>query len=139
VHHHVGFLGIRKRSHTKHEENDLGWGIHPEGLERLLVRLKKYRKPVYVTENGIADSKDEKREKFIKDHLYYIYQAIQKGADVRGYLYWSLIDNFEWEEGFWPKFGLVEIDREDFLRRKVRYSATKYAEICKNNYFEYQP
>ena len=53
------------------------------------------------------------------------------------YLYWSLTDNFEWEEGFWPRFGLIEIDREDLLRRKVRYSAIKYAEICKSNHLEY--
>jgi beta-glucosidase len=138
VHHHVGFLGFRKHSHSQHEENDLGWGIHPEGLERLLVRLKKYNKPIYVTENGIADAKDTKREKFIKDHLYYIHRATQQGADVKGYLYWSLIDNFEWLHGFWPRFGLIEIDRNDLLRRKVRYSATKYAEICKNNQFEYE-
>lgn len=138
VHHHVGLLGIRKHSHSKHEENDLGWGIHPEGLEGLLVKLKKYNKPIYVTENGIADAKDLKREKFIKDHLYHLHKAIQQGADVRGYLYWSLIDNFEWLHGFWPRFGLIEIDRNDLLRRKVRYSATKYAEICKNNQFEYE-
>ncbi|MDR3642116.1 MAG: glycoside hydrolase family 1 protein [Candidatus Doudnabacteria bacterium] len=136
IHHHIGFWGIRKHSHSKHEQNDLGWGIHPDGLERLLVNLKKHNKPIYITENGIADSKDIKREKFIKDHLYHVHCAIQKGVDVRGYLYWSLIDNFEWLHGFWPRFGLVEIDREDLLRRKVRYSALKYAEICRTNCLE---
>ena len=134
IHHHIGILGIRKHSQSKHELNDLGWGIHPDGLERLLLRLTKYKKPIYITENGIADSKDVKREKFIKDHLYHVHCAIQKGADVRGYLYWSLIDNFEWLHGFWPRFGLIEIDRNDLLRRKVRYSATKYAEICRDNF-----
>lgn len=135
-HFHIGILGRRKHSHTKHESTDLGWSIHPEGLERVLLNIQKYQKPIYITENGLADEKDQKREKFIKDHLYYVHQAIQKGADVRGYLYWSLTDNFEWQHGFWPKFGLVEIDRESMLERKVRYSATKYAEICKNNYLE---
>ena len=84
----------------------------------------------------MADAKDEKREKFIKDHLYSTHRAISQGADVRGYLYWSMMDNFEWQHGFWPRFGLVEIDRDDLLRRKVRFSALKYAEICKNNYLE---
>lgn len=136
-HHHVGLLGLRHESVSHHPTNDLGWGIHPEGLERVLISLKKYNKPIYITENGLADEKDLKREKFIKDHLYYVHKAISRGADVRGYLYWSLMDNFEWAEGFWPRFGLIEIDRGDFLRRKVRYSATKYAEICKNNSMEY--
>lgn len=135
-HHHIGLFGLRKHSHSQHNQTDRGWGIHPEGLERVLLGLKGYKKPIYILENGIADSKDEKREKFIKEHLLYTHSAIQKGADVRGYLYWSLTDNFEWEEGFWPRFGLIEVDREVLLRRKVRYSALKYAEICKNNYLE---
>ncbi|MCL5666260.1 MAG: family 1 glycosylhydrolase [Patescibacteria group bacterium] len=135
-HHHIGLLGIRKHSHSQHYRTDRGWGIHPEGIERILLRLRKYKKPIYILENGLADNKDDKREKFIKDHLFYVHQAIGKGVDVKGYLYWSLTDNFEWEEGFWPRFGLIEIDREDLLRRKVRYSATKFAEICRNNYLE---
>jgi beta-glucosidase len=136
-HFHIGILGRRKTSHSKHETTDMGWSIHPEGLERVLLYVQKFGKPIYITENGLADAKDEKREKFIKDHLFYVHQAMQKGADVRGYLYWSLTDNFEWQHGFWPRFGLVEIDRESLLKRKVRYSALKYAEICKNNFFEY--
>jgi beta-glucosidase len=136
-HHHIGLLGARRRSHSNHDVTDMGFGIHPEGLRRVLLNLKKYNKPVYITENGLADAKDTKREKFIKDHLYNIYLAIEQGVDVRGYLHWSLLDNFEWGYGFVPKFGLVEIDREDLLRRKVRYSALSYAKICKNNYLEY--
>lgn len=135
-HHHIGLFGFRKHSHSQHHQTDRGWGIHPEGIERVLLGLKGYNKPLYILENGIADAKDEKREQFIKQHLFYVHRAIQQGADVRSYLYWALTDNFEWEEGFWPRFGLIEIDREDLLRRKVRFSATKYAEICKNNYLE---
>jgi beta-glucosidase len=136
-HHHIGLFGLRKHSHSQHNRSDRGWGIHPEGIENLLKNLKGYGKPIYILENGIADAKDERRESFIKEHLRHIHTAIQKGADVRGYLYWSLTDNFEWEEGFWPRFGLIEIDRGNLLRRKVRFSATKFAEICKNNYLEY--
>ncbi len=135
-HHHVGLFGARKHSHSGHDLTDLGWGIHPEGLERVLLFLRQYKKPIYITENGLADAKDVKREKYIKDHLCYMHKAIMAGADVRGYLHWSLIDNFEWQEGFSPRFGLIEIDRQDLLRRKVRFSATVYAEICKNNYLE---
>lgn len=136
-HKHLGLLGLRSKSHSNHETSDMGWGIHPEGLERVLLSLKKYKKPVYITENGIADAKDKKRENFIKEHLYFANKALKAGVDLRGYFYWSLLDNFEWTHGFWPRFGLVEIDREDLLRRKVRHSALKYAEICKNNGFEY--
>jgi beta-glucosidase len=135
-HHHVGLFGFRHKSQSKHERTDLGWGIHPEGLERVLLNLKKFQKPIFITENGLADKADKKREKFIEEHLYYIHRAIEKGANVQGYLYWSLIDNFEWQEGFAPRFGLIEIDYEDFLRRKIRHSALKYAEICKNNSLE---
>ena len=136
-HHHVGFLGPRKHSHSGHEETDVGWGIHPDGIERVLLSLKKYQKPIYITENGLADAKDTKREKFIVDHLYFVHRAIEQGAEVKSYLYWSLIDNFEWTEGYDPKFGLVAIDRQDMFRRRVRHSALKFAEICKNNYLEH--
>ena len=136
-HHHIGLFGLRKSSQTKHVETDLGWGIHPEGIERVLLKLHKHNKPIYITENGLADAKDLHREKFIFDHLYFIHQALQKGVDVRGYLHWTLIDNFEWLQGFVPRFGLVEIDRDDMLRRKVRMSAVRFAEICRNNSMEY--
>ena len=74
------------------------------------VELRKYNLPVYITENGLTDAKDEKRAKFIKDHLFWVHKAISEGTDVRGYFYWSLLDNFEWDKGFWPRFGLVEVD-----------------------------
>jgi beta-glucosidase len=137
-HHHLGILGLRKHSAHQHELTDRGWGIHPEGIEPVLMAINKFKKPIYILENGLADAKDSRREKYIKDHLYYVHKAIGQGADVRGYLYWSLTDNFEWEEGCAPRFGLVEIDYEDLLRRKVRFSATKFAEVCKNNYLEYE-
>ncbi len=138
-HHHVGWFGKRKKSHSGHEQTDLGWGIHPEGIERVLLGLKKYQKPIYITENGLADKHDKKREKFIKEHLYYVHKAIKQGADVKGYLYWCLTDNFEWLMGYGPKFGLIEIDREGLLKRKVRYSAVKFSEICGSNEMIYEP
>ncbi len=97
-----------------------------------MKKLKKYNKPIYITENGLADAQDKKREKFIKDHLYWIHQAIKDNVNVKGYLYWSLLDNFEWDKGFKPRFGLVEINY-DTMERKIRPSAYKYAKICKNN------
>jgi beta-glucosidase len=111
---------------------DLGWGFYPKGIYHLLKNLRRYNKPIYITENGLADTKDEERAKFIKDHLYWTHKAIQEGVDVQGYFHWSLLDNFEWDKGFWPRFGLVEVDYKT-LERKVRPSAKIYARICQNN------
>lgn len=115
--------------------SDMGWDIFPEGIYHILKNLKKYNKPIYIAENGLADVKDEKRAKFIKEHLHWICKAMQEDVDVRGYLHWSLLDNFEWDKGFWPRFGLVEIDYKT-LERKIRPSAYEYAKICKNNTLE---
>ena len=111
---------------------DLGWSIYPQGIYHMLRALKKYRKPIYITENGLADAKDEKRAAFIRDHIRWIARAMKEGADVRGYLHWSLTDNFEWSDGFWPRFGLVEIDYRT-LERKIRPSAWEYKKIIEEN------
>lgn len=112
--------------------SDMNWDIFPEGIYHLIKRAAKYKKPIYITENGLADKFDEKREKFIQDHLFWINKAIQEGVDVRGYFYWSLLDNFEWDKGFWPRFGLIEIDYKT-LERKPRKSYYAYRDIIKNS------
>jgi len=132
------FIGLNYYFHHKFFKekkllvSDIGWDFYPEGIYFLLKDLKKYNKPIYITENGLADIKDTKRIRFIKDHLHWIHQAIQEKVDVRGYFYWSLFDNFEWDKGFWPRFGLVEVDYKT-MERKIRPSAYKYAKICKEN------
>jgi beta-glucosidase len=90
---------------------------------------------ISITENGLADAFDDQRLDFIRDHLLWIHRAIAEGVDVRGYFYWSLLDNFEWDKGFWPRFGLVGVDYDD-QERIVRKSALFYAKICKNNALE---
>jgi len=113
--------------------SDMGWEVYPEGIYYVLKELyQRYRKPIYITENGLADAKDKLRKDFIKDHLFWVHKAISEGVDVRGYLHWSLMDNFEWHKGFEPEFGLINIDYNT-LDRKPRPSAYYYAEICKNN------
>ena len=114
---------------------EMNWEIYPEGLYRLLLNFKRFNKPIFITENGIADKSDQKRSKFIKDHLYWIWRAIQDGIDVKGYLYWSLLDNFEWHHGFIPRFGLVDVDYKTF-ERHIRPSALEYAKICITNQLE---
>jgi beta-glucosidase len=132
-HKRIKFLPGTKNE--KKDVTDMGWEIYPEGIYHLIKNLQKYDLPIYITENGLADADDMKREKFIKEHLFWAHKAISEGADVRGYFHWSLLDNFEWDKGFWPRFGLVEIDYKT-LERKIRPSAQEYAKICQNNEVE---
>ncbi|MBI4692375.1 MAG: glycoside hydrolase family 1 protein [Candidatus Terrybacteria bacterium] len=129
---HNRIKGFKFNQNENRETSDMGWEIYPKGIYHVLKDLKKYNKPIYITENGLADAKDEKREKFIKEHLQWAHKAIQEGVDLRGYFYWSLLDNFEWDKGFWPRFGLVEIDYQT-LERKIRPSALEYKKIIKTN------
>ena len=114
------------------EVTDMGWEIYPAGIERVLKNYAKFKKPLFIMENGLADRTDGKRMKFITDHLRYVHQALKQGVQVRGYFYWSLLDNFEWDKGFGPKFGLFSVDRKTF-KRTARPSAKLFGEICKNN------
>jgi beta-glucosidase len=109
--------------------SDMGWRTYPEGLYYLLKDLKRYHKPVYITENGIANATDDMRARFIREHLYWARKAMDFGTDVRGYFYWSLTDTYEWHDGFNPKFGLVEVDFET-QERRIRDSATVFKEIA---------
>lgn len=104
--------------------NDLGWYMEPEGLYPLLIRVwARYRKPIFVTENGVADAEDQYRQWWLQETIIAIQRAMSEGVDVRGYFHWSLLDNFEWKYGWWPKFGLVAVDRKHGMRRQVRPSA----------------
>ena len=128
------FWGIMENKETGRPRSDLGWEILPEGIYHVVKRAAKYGKPIYITENGLADADDSRRELFIKEHLKFLHKAISEGMDVRGYLHWSLLDNFEFVElrGFWPRFGLVEIDYKT-LERKPRPSAYAYKKIIEDN------
>jgi beta-glucosidase len=97
--------------------SDLGWEIYPEGLYELLLHAyARYQLPIYVTENGIADSKGDRRPGYVRGHLYALSRAIAEGVPVRGYFHWSLLDNFEWAEGFTPRFGLYKTDYSTMAR-----------------------
>lgn len=112
---------------------DMGWRIVPEGIYQVTMRAwKRYRLPMMITENGLADAEDRQRGRFIVDHLAWLHEAIEEGADVRGYLHWSLIDNFEWAHGFGPRFGLAAVDYTTF-ERTIRPSARLYADIVRRN------
>jgi beta-glucosidase len=103
--------------------NDLGWYMEPEGIYPLLLRIwARYKKPIIITENGVADQDDQYRRWWIEETMVAMERALSEGVEIKGYFHWSLLDNFEWAQGWWPKFGLVEVDRKT-MRRKVRPSA----------------
>ena len=119
--------GIRQ-SDVVGEKTDIGWTVAPDGLRQVLESLRYLKRPIYVTENGLADVNDRLRGDFIRDHLRAVEAAQANGADVRGYLHWSLIDNYEWDLGFAPRFGLVAVDYKT-MARQIRPSAYVYKSI----------
>ncbi|NJL25685.1 MAG: family 1 glycosylhydrolase [Calothrix sp. SM1_5_4] len=115
--------------------SDLGWEIYVlEGFYRVLKAASQYAggREIIVTENGIADSADSQRPGFLRDHLLAMHKAIQEGVRVSGYCHWSLLDNFEWAEGYEPRFGLFETDYVT-LKRHMRPSGRMFAMIAESN------
>ncbi len=116
------------------KENFFG-EIYPEGLYRVLkavYRRTRGNKALYVTENGFSDMVDDRRPRAILEHLAMVHRAISEGIPVRGYLHWSLVDNFEWNEGWGVRFGLIEVNPHT-QQRIPRPSASMFGEICRAN------
>jgi beta-glucosidase len=133
---HAAELFVARSVPAGAEVSDLGWEVYPEGLGLVIRRwARRSGLPVYVTETGIADASDSKRGPFLARHLAEIARAIADGVPVRGYFHWSLLDNFEWAEGYWPRFGLVEVDYAT-LERRPRKSAFLYARIAREREVE---
>ncbi|TMC21564.1 MAG: glycoside hydrolase family 1 protein, partial [Chloroflexi bacterium] len=115
-------------------DNNFG-EIYPKGIYRILkmvYRRTRGNKPLYITENGFSDAADNRRPRAILEHLAMVHRAIREGIPVRGYLHWSLVDNFEWNNGWDVRFGLIEVDQQT-QRRIPRPSASMYGEICRAN------
>jgi beta-glucosidase len=106
---------------------DTGWEIHPRGLDRVL-RLAAAGLPILVTENGVATEDDRLRRSFLHEHTLILSHHLAAVTRIEGYFYWSLLDNFEWLEGFRPRFGLFEVDYATFARRR-RPSADLFAAL----------
>ncbi len=106
--------------------------VYPAGLFWAINHTLRYRKPIYITENGLPDHDDDLRPAFILLHLREIWRAISFNYPVMGYYHWSLIDNFEWERGWTQRFGLIALDPET-QTRTLRRSGELYGEICHLN------
>jgi beta-glucosidase len=142
------FSGLNKARLTPYcapgwGQTEMKWGIDPDGLKRELLYVRDhYGSPrLYVTENGCAmpDKPDGKgfvadwdRIRYISAHLQALHEAIGAGADVHGYFAWSIFDNFEWERGYGPRFGLVRVNY-DTLERVPKQSAYWFGEVAKQN------
>lgn len=115
--------------------SQMGWEVYPEGFGPLLERAAATGLPVVVTENGMAHDDDRVRVQYIADHLAAVDQVRRRGVDVRGYFYWSTMDNFEWNFGYGPKFGLIEVDRQT-LARTPRPSAYFFRDVIQQRGFD---
>lgn len=139
---HSDFLGVNYyfsyrvygyRIHNPDERvSDLGWDLSPENLQYALERLdRKYKLPMLITENGLADERDEQRQWWLTQTLIAMQKAMDEGVRLEGYLHWSLLDNFEWDKGKWPRFGLAAVDYETG-KRTLRPSAQWFGRVIKH-------
>lgn len=145
VSHIEHFAGHSFESAPFGELTDMGWPINPAGIGNLLSRWTREFKgivpPMYITENGAAfdeepdefgEVKDDRRISYLNDHIREVGRAIDRGANVGGYFQWSLMDNFEWAEGYGKRFGIVHVDFET-QKRTLKNSAKFYAEVVATN------
>lgn len=124
-------FGYRMHNPENADRSDLGWTVSPGDIEYVLQRWHdRYQKPILITENGIADGTDELRQEWIKATVVALQHALDDGIEVIGYLHWSLMDNFEWAYGKWPRFGLVAIDYKTG-NRTLRPSAAWFGRVIK--------
>jgi beta-glucosidase len=138
VSHKCDAIGLNYYFHKKfgdtatYEKTDMGWNVYPEGIYGALLELKRYYKPIYISEAGVADAKDAIRADYIRSLVIGTHRAIEQGVLVKGFMYWSLLDNYELAHGYDKRFGLIEVD---FVtqERRIRPSAIVYKEICETN------
>lgn len=127
------YTGLLVRENPRVPLSDLGWYMEPEGLYPLLLRTwVRFQKPIYITENGLADESDRHRRWWIEESIVAMERALSEGVGLKGYFHWSLLDNFEWSHGWWPKFGLVAVDRSEEMKRTIRPSAKWFAQRIKD-------
>lgn len=126
-------IGIRGLKNKNDRVNDLGWWFKPESIEFVINELwDRYKLPILITENGLADKEDKDRVEWIDTTIKAMSNSSKSGVILIGYLHWSLLDNFEWAYGFWPKFGLVSVD-PNTKKRTIKESGKHYSNIVERN------
>jgi len=124
-------FGYRVHNSESADYSDVDWMLAPADIEYALERLyRKYKIPLMITENGLADADDAHREWWIKETIIGMQKALKEGVELIGYFHWSLLDNFEWAYGKWPRFGLVAIDYKTG-KRTLRPSAAWFGRVIK--------
>lgn len=128
-----------------YEKTDFDWNIYPEGFYKVLTKIKdQYGDvPIYITENGACYNdgvengrvKDQRRIDYLKQHLTSLKRAIDNGVNIKGYLTWSLLDNFEWAEGYDKRFGIIHVDFNT-LKRTKKDSYYWYKQTINNGWFD---
>ena len=120
---HIAYMGQQPSQSnlpTSAPKTAMGWDIYPQGFGQVIDQITPFKLPIYVTENGVAQETSEPtRVRFVAEHLFEVGWAIARGADIRGYAYWALTDNFEWQSGYCPKFGLYTVDYSTPLRTRT--------------------
>ncbi len=130
---HFRTLRFFLQAREEHREmSEVGWEVYPQGMFDVLLDYRGYGLPVYITENGIATAHETKRARYLVAYLKEVYHAIQAGVDVRGYFWWSLLDNYEWHLGFLPRFGLLGVNFQT-QERTVRPAAVLLRQIAQGN------
>ncbi len=125
---------INRTSCSSYPVTDMGWEIYPEGMYHICKTIARRYKdvPIMIAESGLADVKDDRRPRFILDHLAWVHRLMEEGCPIFGFTYWSLTDNWEWAKGFGPKFGLYRVNMETMERNETA-SARLYRFIAQNN------
>ncbi len=127
----AGFISLS--THRGPHYSMMGWRIDPDGLyEQIKFCGDRYKKPMMITENGVATPADSKRVRYLQDHLAAVQRAVEEGRDVRGYFAWSLADNYEWHYGYKAKFGLCRMNPRTF-ERELKPSAKFYQRVIAAN------
>jgi len=127
-----------------HPKTDIGWDIYPQGFYDILVRMSREtgNRPIEITENGASfnvgpdahgKTNDLQRIDYLRGHLSAMARAIHEGVPIRAFHYWSLMDNFEWAEGYSQRFGIVHVDFENGQRRTIKESGYWYARVAASN------
>ncbi len=105
-------------------KSDMSQDIFPQGFRVVLKQAAKYKLPIYITENGIGDQQDKNKARYLAEHLWEVGRSIaDDGVDVRGYFFWSLTDNFEWDRGYCPRFGLYRVDYKSAAKTRTPTAA----------------